>query len=79
MAKQLSPEVGTAIKGEGSIVFHDVTAYDLHRLCVSVAYKYPDLETWCELLKDKQLKAHRYTEKMAQVFIGYLWLYWKDD
>ena len=79
MAQQLSPAVGTAIKGEGVVVHHDVTRYGLHRLCISIPHKYPDLETWCELLKDKPLWKHRYTEKeKSQVFIGYLWLYWKE-
>ena len=78
MAAQLSPAVGTALRGEGSIVFHDVTRCGLHRLCISVAHKYPDLELWCELLKDKDLLRHRYTETNKQVFIGYLWFYWKE-
>ena len=78
MAKQLSPPIGTTIRGEGRVVFHDVTVYGLHRLCVSVEHKYPDLDTWCELLKDKSLKSHRYTEKASKIFTGYLWLYWKE-
>lgn len=79
--KQLYPAVGTVITNEGKVVRHDVTRYGLHRMCVAVKDKYPDVETWFELLKNKPLIKikTRYAEKIvAGVFIGYLWFYWKE-
>lgn len=78
MAASVSPAVGTVIRGEGKVVHHDVTKYDLHRMCVAVTNKYPDIEIWLEMLKDKQVREVRYTEKLTSVFIGYLWFYWKE-
>ena len=75
---KLSPALGTVITGEGKVVFRDVTRYGLHRMCVETVGKYPDVETWMELLKDRDVKAIRYTEKMTAVFVGYLWFYWKE-
>jgi hypothetical protein len=78
--RKLTPAVGTGIKDEGKVVFHDVSRCDLHRMCVAVAGKYPDVETWMELLKEKRVIATRYTEKITStgLFIGYLWFYWKE-
>lgn len=79
VAERLSPAVGISIRGEGRVVRHDVTLYGLHRLCISLIGKYPDLETWCELLKDRDLLIHRYTERIvAHVCECFLWLYWKE-
>lgn len=76
----VSPAVGTGITGEGKVVFHDVTMYGLHRMCVGVAGKYPDVEIWLELLRDVHVMKTRYTEKMTvSVFVGYLWFYWKEQ
>ncbi len=76
---ELSPAVGTSIQGEGRVVFHDVTRYGLHRLCIETSRKYPDLEIWSELLKDKDLRGYRYTERITcDVFLGYLWFYFKE-
>ena len=73
------PAVGTKITGEGRVVFHDVTAYDLHRMCVATEGRYPDVEVWMELLKDRHVMFIRYAEKItAGVFIGGLWFYWKE-
>ncbi len=75
----LTPAVGTAIRGQGRIVYHDRTRSGLHRCCIETVDRYPDLETWCELLNDKPLQRHRYTEKLvAGVCICYLWFYWKE-
>jgi hypothetical protein len=75
----VSPAVGTVITGEGRVVFHDVTRYDLHRMCVATPQRYPDVETWLETLKGRNVMATRYTEKTTgTVFIGYLWFYWKE-
>jgi len=75
----VSPAVGTVITSEGKVIFHDVTRYELHRMCVATRDMYPDVETWLELLKGKDVKATRYTEKIVSgVFIGYLWFYWKE-
>lgn len=77
--KNLAPKVGTTIKGEGRIAFHDVTWSGLHRLCVETMDKYPDVEMWMELLKDKDVQSTRYTERIvAGAFIGYLWFYFKE-
>jgi len=73
-------QVGTTITGEGKVVFHDVTRYGLHRLCVEVTGKYPDVEVWLEMLKDMNVRLIRYTEKITvgDLFIGYLWFYFKE-
>lgn len=77
--RELKPKVGTSIQGEGRIVFHDVTRYELHRLCVETIEKYPDVETWMELLKDWNVQEVRYTEKIvAGALFGYLWFYFKE-
>lgn len=63
------------------MVFHDVTVYGLHRMCVGAKDKYPDVETWLKLLenRDYEIKLIRYTEKtVSHVFTGYLWFYWKE-
>src|SRR5262245_36457792 len=79
LGENLTPGVGTGIKDEGKVVFHDVSRCDLHRMCVAVTGKYPDVELWMEMLKDKNVIATRYTEKMvAGAFIGGLWFYWKE-
>lgn len=78
----VSLAAGTVITGEGKIVRHDVTVYDLHRLCVELKDRYPDLETWSAMVshgREMRLWRHRYTEKIvANVFTGYLWFYWKE-
>ncbi len=75
---KLDPAVGTVIKGEGKVVFHDVSRCDLHRMCVETAGKYPDVEIWTEVLKDKDIRGVRYTEKeTCGAFLGYLWFYFK--
>ena len=75
--------VGTAIMGEGRVVFRDCTAYGLERMCVAVKDKYPDLETWAEMVSQgRNVTAwrHRYTEKQTDIaFFGYLWIYWKEE
>lgn len=77
----ISPAIGTVIAGEGKVVYHDVTVYGLHRMCVAVKDKYPDVETWLKLLENREydIKLIRYTEKtVAHVFTGFLWFYWKE-
>ena len=75
----MNPAVGVVIADEGRVVHHDVTRYDLHRMCVAVGEKYPDVGIWMELLKDKDVICTRYTEKMvAGAFVGGLWFYWKE-
>jgi hypothetical protein len=79
LGRGISPAVGTRITGEGSVVFHDVTFYGLHRMCVATQGKYPDVNTWMEMLKEVHVMRTRYTEKMTVgVFTGYLWFYWKE-
>lgn len=76
----LTPTVGMAIRGQGTVVRHDVTRYGLHRLCVSLTGRYPDLETWCEMLKEKELKLHQYAERIVANVVCecFLWIYWKE-
>lgn len=79
--QNLSPSLKTKIDGYGAVVFRDLTRYGLHRMCIAQYQQYPDLETWLELL-DENAKplGHRYTEKIVNhVFVGYLWLYWKEQ
>lgn len=74
---ELNPRVGTALTGEGTVVFRDVTRFGLHRMCVECAMKYPDVEAWCEMV-GAPVKLMRYTERMrGPVLFGYLWLFWK--
>lgn len=71
--------LGTVITGEGTVVFDDVTRFGLHRTCIEVMGKYPDLELWQTLFEGKRVLATRYAEKiMANVFVGHLWFYWKE-
>ncbi len=75
----LDPAVGTAITGEGRVVFHDITRCDLHRVCIETTGKYPDLEVWSEVLKAYDLRGYRYTEReTCGAFFGYLWFYFKE-
>lgn len=79
MANEPSPRVKTVLEGHGAVVFHDVTRYGLHRMCVGQYGQYPELEPWLEMVRDVRVLMHRYVEKVeAGVFIGYLWLYWKE-
>lgn len=78
---ELRPPVKTKIVDEGTVVFHDETAYGLKRMCIVSMGKYPDLETWLGLLEPTARPlAYRYVEKITLdvVFIGYLWIYYKD-
>ncbi len=77
--KQVSPAVGTVITGEGRVAFHDITRFGLHRLCIEASGKYPDLETWSQMLKGMDLRGHRYTEReTCGAFLCYLWIYFKE-
>ena len=72
--------VGTAITGEGKVVTHEMSRYGLHRLCVAVEGKYPDVEVWLDLLSDVNVKLIRYAEKVSLgVFVGFLWFYFKES
>lgn len=77
----MNPAVGTSIRGEGRVVFHDVTRFGLHRMCVETREQYPDVETWLTLLEEREyeIKLIRYTERVKDTgFFGYLWFYWKE-
>lgn len=79
MSGDLRPRVKTEIDGEGSVIIHDRTRYGLCRMCVAMYRQYPNVETWVGLLPDAARPlGYRYTERLtAQVFIGYLWIYYK--
>lgn len=78
----LRPAVGTIITGEGKVVRRDETVAGLHRMCVELKDRYPDLETWADMVsrgRTISLWRHRYTEKVvSNVFTGFLWIYWKE-
>lgn len=76
----LQPTAKTTIAGEGGVVFRDQTLHGLHRMCVAAYGKYPDVEVWAGMLRTNLDRAvYRYAEKiLTDVFIGYLWLYWKE-
>lgn len=75
---ELNPRVGTALAGEGTVVFRDVTRFGLHRMCVECVMKYPDVEAWCEMVLPREVRLTRYTERVrGSVLFGYLWLFWK--
>lgn len=72
--------VGTVITHEGKMISHEVSRYGLHRLCVAVEGKYPDVELWLEMLGGVSVKRIRYDEKVTLgVFVGYLWFYFKEQ
>ena len=75
----LLPAVGTKITLEGEVVRRDVTRYGLHRCVVRTGDKYPDLWIWRQMVK-RELLTHHYTEKQTRAgFVGFLWLFWKED
>lgn len=75
----LNPRVGTKITGHGLVVRRDVTRFRLHRMVVAQRERYPDLEIWCEIVKDKKLLLHWYQEKLeGNGLVCYLWLFWKE-
>ena len=66
--------------GSGRVVWHDMTRYNLGRLCIETSERYPDLETWCQAVTGagKDIKGHRYTDRAGKAgLIGYLWIYYK--
>lgn len=76
---QIALSVGTVITGEGSVVSHRVSRFGLHTTIIATNDKYPDIELWLEMLKGQSVMLHHYSEKVtANVFTGYLWLFWKE-
>jgi hypothetical protein len=64
---------------QGEIVFHDLTEYGLGRLCVELPGRWPDLETWLDVLHKRGLavKLYRYTERIGRSGLnGLLWFYY---
>ncbi len=76
----LRPRLKTRVEGLGLVVLRDVTRFGLHRMVVALHERYPDPEPWLEMLNEgARPLAHHFSEKVVnQVFIGYLWLYWKE-
>ena len=71
---------GTKLTNEGIVVRRDETRFGLHRACIQLNGRYPDLEAWAALIPNPQVWRHRYTERLDPV-LGckcYLWLYWKE-
>ena len=79
MSAELTPRVGTSVTGKGRVMSHQVSRKGLHTAVVELAGGYPDLETWIRMLPEGvRLVSHNYTEKAGLVFVGYLWLFWKE-
>ena len=71
--------VGTAIAGEGVVIFKDVTVHGLHRMCIEQLDKYPDVELWSQMLGKWSMAEHDYRERLISgVAVCHLWLYWKE-
>lgn len=61
------------------MVRRTVSRYDLHCAVIATKDQYPNIEVWLELLKDKDVRLHHYSERViVDVFTGYLWLFWKE-
>lgn len=73
--------LGTKIKGEGVVIFKDVTVYGLHRMCVEMLDKYPDVEVWSQMLGEWSIARHDYRERIVNDFSVncQLWFYWKEN
>ena len=77
----LQPAVRTSVRGEGRVTARDVTRFQLHRMRVEMEAKYPDLEVWLRMLPaTARPLLYRYEERVNNhVFVGSLWLYWKEE
>jgi hypothetical protein len=70
--------VGTMTQ-QGNVVFHDRTGYELGRLCIETAERYPEVSTWLEVLTRRGLVVllYHYAERATRAgMLGYLWLYY---
>ena len=75
----LSPAVGTRLTGEGVVTVRDVTDKGLHRMTVEAEGKYPDVEKWSAMLpKGARVMTHHYEERVNNVFVGVLRMFWKE-
>ena len=77
---ELRPALNTRVTGQGLVTFRDRTRYGLHRMCVVIEGKYPDLQAWLNMLDPTaDPKLYYYQEReTAGVFVGTLWLFWKQ-
>lgn len=66
--------------GSGHVVKHDLTAHGLGRMVIEQADRYPDLDTWVDVLisERKQVMTYNYSQKLHKSFFGYLWLFYKE-
>lgn len=61
------------------MVRRTVSRLGLHTAVIAASDQYPDIEVWLELLKNKDVRLHHYSERVVvDIFIGYLWLFWKE-
>ena len=71
--------VGTAITGEGAVIFKDVTVHGLQRMCVEQLGKYPDVEVWAQMIGAWSIARHDYRERIvSNVAVCHLWIFWKE-
>lgn len=71
--------VGTAITGEGRVIFRDCTVHGLERMCIEQLDKYPDVEVWSQMITGATRWWHDYRERMASnVLVCHLWIFWKE-
>lgn len=64
----------------GDVVHHDITRYGLGRLCVEMPDRYPDISTWYEAVRNKQVKVllYGYADRLTRAgMVGRLWIYYK--
>jgi hypothetical protein len=71
--------VGTAITGEGIVIFRDCTRYGLQRMCIEQMDRYPDVGVWSEMVGAHSKWLHDYRERLVSgVMVCHLWMFWKE-
>jgi hypothetical protein len=73
--------VGDGITGHGRVVRRDVTRCGLHRMTVEQAERFPDLETWVQVLgPTARVLLCDYSERhVAGMLVCGLVLYFKEE
>jgi hypothetical protein len=72
-------QAGTRM-GQSWVARHDVTRYNLGRLCIEGQDHYPDIEIWTAMLVKRGLVPILYSHHERQNktgMIGQLWLYYR--
>ncbi|MCU9611840.1 hypothetical protein OEK97_28450, partial [Escherichia coli] len=66
--------------GVSWVAGHDVTRYELGRLCIEEQDRYPDVTIWTAVLVKRGLLVilYQYGERLTKAgLIGQLWLYYR--